>query len=255
MDKAAKLIKPYLKRFILQIHPDYFQLEPIKKQTNATSLQKLNDIFSDSKAIRSPLSDKTVRQPLQLEFYLKKQRQTNADNKVIIAFGAQDSEWSKIHTFFQLCQKAGLPVLDADMETVQAMLQKMEEANKSHHKKMTLTEEFAKNLYKQYSYKSTTLTTTITKEGQQEQQQQWQMKDILDNELIMFGPLVNKETMAKELCLRLPKLMPERWWGKHGLLVVSPTFEVKPTKGIIVLRANMNLEDMQKCIKEQTEAR
>jgi HSP90 family molecular chaperone len=221
MSKTNTIIKPYLKRFILQTHPDFFQYDLTKKQINANSIQKLYNVFQLNK------TDPTTT---KLDFYLKGQVKQN--KPITCTFNGHDSEWSKAQSFFQLCQKSNIPVLQSDLDIVQSMLDKQDQKERKPHK--SLTKEFAEKLYQEHTATSKGSSASIT------------VQDVLNHTLIMFDPNVeNKKQVASNLCRWLPQLHPQLWWNKVPMLIISPNSELPPeelTPDIIIMKSNLTLE-------------
>lgn len=211
MSKAGTLIKPYLKKFILQTHPDFFQFEKIKKQTNAASLQKLNNLLQ---------SKSSTKETSRLQFFTKQTRQS-----ISIEFDPKGTEWDHVNSFLSLCQKLNISILPSDMDIVQTELNKQQSSKGP---KKTLAQEFADELYKQQRVNHIDWTTT----------------DILNNPLIQFDPSINKKSMAARLCKWLPYLQPGRWWNKVPLMIISPENEIPKnlSEGIMVIYSDMTLE-------------
>jgi hypothetical protein len=199
--KATFLLKPYLRKLILQTHPDFFHNDTVKKQANASSLQKLQQVLSNNEN----------KKACTLKFYPK------TSKKPITAVLSAESEWIKAQSFLQLCDKLSIPVLPSDQDIVQSML--------SEQPKRPLKKEFAEKLYKEHS---------------SEFQRDLSEKDILEG-LVMFEPSVNKKRMARRLCQWLPELQPQRWWNKIPLLVVSKAIPKDTTKGILCVTQDMQL--------------
>lgn len=222
---ANKILKPYLRKFVLQTHPDFFHHDKLRKTTNAASLQSLYDLLQPSTA--------TSRQPkstVKLEFFIKGQKKKDK-NTVSSVFCSHDSDWDKADSFLKLCQQANIPVLPTDLEMVQDMVKKQCFKHESAPKYKSLTKEFAEKLYKEQAF-------TPSK-------QEWTEKDILNQSLIMFDAPVNKKLTASKLSQWLPQLQPQLWWGKIPMLVLASTSDQPPkelTKGMLVIRNDMELQ-------------
>ncbi|KAI8064834.1 uncharacterized protein B0P05DRAFT_590038 [Gilbertella persicaria] len=220
MNRSSIILKPYLKKLVLQTHPDFFQFDTLRKKTNAESLQKLNELLQLSHTKRKSV-------PVKLEFYSKSQRKSKAPTAVGL-FDTHDSEWVKAQIFFQLCQQLDIPILQSDLDAVQDMIQKETKPtmNKS------LAKEFAEKLYQQH----------------RQPKIEWQSEDVLRNNMIMFGPLVDTEVVAKKLSTWLPQLQPEKWWGKIPVLILSSQFELPAetgSKDMLILKSDMGLRDIE----------
>lgn len=203
-----------MRQFILKTHPDYFHNDVIKKQTNAASLQKLNNILQNSKPI-----DSTTK----LDFYIKGHKNLKKTG----IFNAKDSSWFKISSFFQLCKQADIPVLQSDIDLVEG--ETTRELNKHRKKYKSLSQEFAEKLYQ---HQDSTFKS-------------YEPNDILRNKLIMFGPSVNKLKMAEKLCLWLPQLEPQAWLGKIPLLILSSNTPLPPKEannGVLIIHDDMDLK-------------
>ncbi|KAI8378614.1 hypothetical protein BD560DRAFT_488045 [Blakeslea trispora] len=233
MNRTNSLIKSYLRRLVLQTHPDYFQHHPLQKKKNADSLQKLNEI------LQSSLKDKKHK-TVKLEFFSKHQKKEHAKSAKPAAVGLfdlSDSEWAKTQSFFDLCQQLDIPIMQTDLEAVQDMIRK---ENKSFAANKSLTREFAKKLYKDYQQTS--------------YDHAWQLHDILGNKMIMFGPSVDKTKVAQHLCDWLPQLQPQKWWNKIPVLVLPPDIEkpsIEASKGMIVFDSGMTLEDLKHYLSQR----
>jgi hypothetical protein len=218
MSKTNTIIKPYLKKFILQTHPDFFHYDLTKKQINANSIQKLYNVFQLK--ITEPAT-------VKLGFYLK--GQTKQKKPITCTFNGRDSEWNKAQSFFQLCQQSNIPILQSDLDIVQSMLDKEEQQKRKPYK--SLTKEFAEKLYHEHSVAAAGSLT---------------VQDVLNHTLIMFDPSVkNKKLIASNLCQWLPQLQPQIWWNKIPMLIISPSSELPPeelTKDMIIMKSNLTLE-------------
>lgn len=220
-----KILKPYLRKFILQTHPDFFHHDKLRKTTNAASLQSLYNILQPSTST-SKQPDSTIK----LDFFIKGQKKKDK-NTVSSIFHGQDTDWDKAESFLQLCQQVNIPVLPTDLEMVQDMVKKQFKKTESPLKYKSLTKEFAEKLHKEQ-------TTAIPKEG-------WTENDILNQSLIMFDASVNKKLTASKLSQWLPQLQPQLWWGKIPLLVISSKTNQPPkelTKGMLVIKNDMELQ-------------
>ncbi|KAI8882669.1 hypothetical protein K501DRAFT_333906 [Backusella circina FSU 941] len=217
MSKSTLLLKPYLRKLILQTHPDFFHNDSVKKQVNASSLQKLQQALLNNENKKS----------YSLKFYPK------TTKKPITAVLSADSEWIKAQSFFQLCDKLSIPVLPSDQDTVQSMILRQQQPQRK-----PLKKEFATKLYEEHS---------------SEFQRELNVQDIL-NGLVMFEPNVNKNKMAQQLCQWLPELQPQRWWGKIPLLIVSKSIPAETAKGILCVTEDMQLQDIQSYINENLDS-
>ncbi|OAD08536.1 hypothetical protein MUCCIDRAFT_105506 [Mucor lusitanicus CBS 277.49] len=222
---ASKILKPYLRKFVLQTHPDFFHHDKLRKTTNAASLQSLYDVLQPSTT--------TSRQPastVKLEFFVKGQKKKDK-NTVSSVFCSRDSDWDKADSFLKLCQQANIAVLPTDLEMVQDMVKKQSAQHAPAPKYKSLTKEFAEKLHKEQ-------TSTPVK-------QDWTEGDIANQSLIMFDPSVNKKLTASKLSQWLPQLQPQLWWGKIPLLILASTSEQPPkelTRGMLVIRSDMELQ-------------
>ncbi|GAN06390.1 hypothetical protein MAM1_0121d05872 [Mucor ambiguus] len=229
---ANKILKPYLRKFVLQTHPDFFHHDKLRKTTNAASLQSLYDVLQPSTA--------TAKQPkstVKLEFFIKGQKKRDK-NTVSSIFCSRDSDWDKADSFLKLCQQANIAVLPTDLEIVQDMVKKQALKLESVPKYKSLAKEFAEKLHKEQ-------TSTPLKRD-------WTEKDIANQSLIMFDPSVNKKSTASKLSQWLPQLQPQLWWGKIPMLILASTSEQPPkelTKGMLVIRNDMELHDIQQYLE------
>lgn len=223
---ASKILKPYLRRFVLQTHPDFFHHDKLRKTTNAASLQSLYDVLQPSTTTTSKQPKSTVK----LEFFIKGQKKKDR-NTVSSIFCSRDSDWDKADTFLKLCQQANIAVLPTDLEMVQDMVKKQSLKHESAPRYKSLTKEFAEKLHKEQ-------TSTLSK-------QDWTEKDIVNQSLIMFDPSVNEKLTAAKLSRWLPQLQPQLWWGKIPMLVLASTSKQPPkelTKGMLVITSDMELQ-------------
>lgn len=220
------ILKPYLRKFILQIHPDFFHNDPFRKKVNAASLQKLYNVLQPEQANAAKATS------CQLEFYVKQQQNKKKEKpKAIGRFDFNDSEWTKTNSFLHLCNQVDIPILQSDLDIVNDMLLKESSKDKPKNQYKSLTKEFAERLYKQHNKPSKAAD--------------WEASQILGHKLVMFDPQVSKKTFSNTLSLWLPQLQPERWWGKVPLMVISPDSELPPrelTRGILVIKSDMELK-------------
>ncbi|KAI9282184.1 hypothetical protein BY458DRAFT_552409 [Sporodiniella umbellata] len=212
MNKSQGLIKSYLKKFILQTHPDYFQRELTKKRTNAASLQGLYDVF------QAPSRPSTC----SLLFYLKRQTKP-----VRFEVNAKDNEWERAQTFLRLCEHSGIPVSVLDQRTVQQEIQQ-------HAPPVSAKlpgQEFADQLYQEHAFLIN---------------QAWTPKDFLNNPWVLFDEQVPKDSSAQTLCHWLPYLQPERWWNKVPLIVVSDQNKSlqQTSNEVLIIPYNSSLEGL-----------
>ncbi|CAO3613312.1 unnamed protein product [Mucor hiemalis] len=239
MNKTSGILKPYLRKFILQTHPDFFHNDVFKKQTNAASLQKLHNI------LQADVNSTTC----QLEFFTKdqkgfKKKLVEIKPKAIAQFEPKDSEWVKANVFFQLCQQANIPILQSNLDAVNDMITKEANKNKPKSQYKSLTKEFAERLYKEQNS-----STNVASE--------WSPKEILEKKTVLIDPSVNIKRVAENLSSWLPHLQPEKWWGRIPVMVLSPDTEQPPqevTKGILVITSDMKLEDVKKHLDNLLEA-
>lgn len=225
MNKTKTILKPYLRKFILQTHPDFFHNDSCKKKVNAASLQKLYNVLQ-------PDQDQAMTS-CQLEFYIKQQQNKKKEQpKAIARFDPKDSEWIKTSAFLGLCKQVDISILQSDMDMVQDMISKEANKHKPKNQYKSLTREFAERLYKQHNEEK---PTTI----------EWKASQILGHKLVMFDPQVNKKAFSNTFSQYLPHLQPENWWGKVPLMVISPS-SVLPsrelTQGILVVKSDMDLK-------------
>lgn len=226
MNKTSSILKPYLRRFILQTHPDFFHHDGIKKQTNAASLQKLHNILQ---------ADVNSTSACHLEFYTKdqKKKQLEVKPKAIAQFEPKDSEWVKANTFFKLCQQANVPILQSDLDVVNDMITKETNKSKPNQQYKSLTKEFAERLCKEQNKSAAS---------------EWSPKEILKKKTVLIDPSINRMRVAEKLSSWLPHLQPEKWWGRMPLMVLSPDTEQPPqelTQGVVVITSDMELEEVK----------
>ncbi|KAG2225752.1 hypothetical protein INT45_011420 [Circinella minor] len=244
--KAGSLIKPYLKKLVLQTHPDFFHGDPIKGKRNATSLQQLYGILNpllktneSNTTLRKKNEQQEQKQQQQLEFYRKKARKT----RIVSIFEHSSNEWQTVASFLRLCKQLDIDVVPSDLQAVQDMITKKEQEMTSHHNRrkgvLSLREEFARALHKQ----STTMATMTT--GETTTKISWSPGHILGNKLLTFGPDIDKNKVVKQWCGYMSKLEPERWWGIMPALVVSSQKDAqslsssKQGRGILIFSSDM----------------
>ncbi|CAO3652970.1 unnamed protein product [Cunninghamella echinulata] len=271
---AASLIKPYLKKFILQIHPDFFHHDHIKKQHNAQKLQELYTILNPILQSTKPLStaQPKITTPLSISFYKKQQQEpllqkttikkkkekkekkdnnNNNNNNKMISFSFSDTQqvWPTVQHFLSLCQQANIMILQSDQEAVQSMIQQQQQ---QHYKKSTtrsplsLGEEFKKALYHDEEIKNRKNINNDTF--------QWTKERILNEKLCMYDPNIKDlNHFTNQLIKWLPHLQPEKWWGKIPTLFLSSSMKMDPDlikqKDILILYEDMNLDDIQQSIQ------
>ncbi|KAI9486443.1 MAG: hypothetical protein EXX96DRAFT_42863 [Benjaminiella poitrasii] len=225
MNKTSNLLKPYLRKFILQIHPDFFHHNSLRKQINASSLQKLYSILQPER------ETKRNSETIKLKFYSKHQRKHNSELPIAAGtFNSCDSEWVKADTFFNLCKQLNIPIVQSDLDVIQDMKTKEQYKNVKSKPYKSLTKEFAEKLHKEYS----TPTNNI-----------WKPEDILNQKMIMFDPLVDQTSLANKLSHWLPQLQPDKWWGKIPVLIISPNSEIPPKElchDLLILKSDMILK-------------
>ncbi|KAG0168784.1 hypothetical protein DFQ28_001933 [Apophysomyces sp. BC1034] len=239
--RANTLLKPYLKRFMLQTHPDFFSNDPIKKKVNAASLQRLHGVLNPVLNRTPNVVDKS---DIRLDFYSKR----SGDSVVVGTFDRSGSEWTTVRSFLNLCQQVGIDIMQSDIEAVDAM----NVPPPTSHKRPSLQQEFADALYRQHEESRVAAT-------------EWTPALVLRNPLLSFDQTVDKAKMARQLSQWLPQLRPKRWWGKIPVVVVSAdTLPLQPpdnlTEGILILTADMQCADMARYLetnleKKQTEYR
>ncbi|KAI8372800.1 uncharacterized protein BYT42DRAFT_578067 [Radiomyces spectabilis] len=221
--KAATLIKPYLKKLVLQVHPDFFHHDAVKKATNAQSLQRL---YGALNPILKPTSASPSKQDAcRLEFYSKSKKHVKGD------FNASLSEWLTVRSFFNLCHEIGVDILPSDKDIVESMVAQSTKTKKQ----KSLSEEFAEALYQQSGVPT-----------------EWTAKHILQNRLLMFDPAVDQHTVAERLSQWLPELKPHLWWNKLPVLFIASRDTLPPsplTKGVLVFTADMQCADMAQYLK------
>lgn len=222
-----KILKPYLRKFILQTHPDFFHHDKLRKTTNAASLQSLYNILQPS------TSTSTSKQPdstIRLNFFIKGQKKKDKAT-ISSIFNSQDTDWHKAEVFLRLCQQVNISVLPTDLEMVQDMVKKQFNKTESPLKYKSLTKEFAEKLHREQ-------TKTIPKEN-------WTENDILNQPLIMFDASVNEKLTVSKLSQWVPQLQPQLWWGKIPLLVISSKTNQPPReliKGMLIIKDDMELQ-------------
>ncbi|KAI7886014.1 hypothetical protein K492DRAFT_203562 [Lichtheimia hyalospora FSU 10163] len=245
--RAASLIKPYLRKVVLQTHPDFFQSDPIKAKHNAASLQQLYTILNpilkqDNRSkSKSDIEASHDNDNIPVAFYPKHANQ--ATSRVSISFDPRPvSVWHTAASVLDLCKRLDINVATSDEQAVHQMISKvMASSNTQRSSYKSLREEFVRALYKQHQ-----------QQPPSPQVKHWTTRDIFNNRHLMFAPSVDKKLMATRLAQWLNELHPERWWGQLPVLVLSATASLSPdrTKGILVLTSEMNLEEM-KCYLEK----
>ncbi|KAF7723972.1 hypothetical protein EC973_001488 [Apophysomyces ossiformis] len=220
--RASSLLKPYLKRFMLQTHPDFFSNDPAKKKVNAESLQRLHGLLNP---IIKKQAASIERSTTRLDFYGKQ----NGGRVTVGVFDRKDSVWGTVRSFLNLCQQMGINVMQADIEAVDAM----NTSPAISKKRVSLQQEFADALYRQHQESG--------------QEMEWTPALVLRNPLLSFDDGVDRKEMARKLSQWLPQLRPKQWWGKIPVVVVPPeVVSGQPmdslTEGIIILTTDMQCE-------------
>lgn len=245
---AAAIVKPYLKKFVLKTHPDFFAKAPSQAQVNAKSLQQLytvlDPILKSSNVSRTPESSRRKGQPLRLTFHSK----TNPRQSFTGTFqenATTGSPWATVQAFLKLCQQADIQVPASDIDAVRQMLAKQQATAKKKNKPAkSLTQEFAEALHKHYYYHT----------GPSIQKTSWTPDEILQNRLLMFGPTVNRDDWALRLSHWLPHLEPGKWWGILPTLVLPSHSDEIPSelaRGMLVLTGDMQLPGEHISIKRK----
>lgn len=229
--RTSVLLKPYLKRFVLQIHPDFFGHDVSKQKVNATSLQRLYTLLEPALKNESHKSTKTNNndQGIQLEFYSKSKQQ----HRVVQVFEPGQSKWELAQSFLNLCRQLEIAVQDSDVESVQQMV--MQEYKKQQMRRgqqqqrpQSLTEQFARALYRQSS---------------QRVNHEWTADDILRTAI--FAPqVVDKRSVAERWSKWLSGLQPESWFGKLPVCFIATSTNVpkEATKGVLVFTPDMTFQ-------------
>ncbi|KAI8146262.1 hypothetical protein BJV82DRAFT_576552 [Fennellomyces sp. T-0311] len=224
MTAAASLIKPYLKKLVLQTHPDFFHHDPSKSKLNSASLQQLYTLLN-------PLLRNEPRPKkgptLQLEFYGKNMR-----HKRILAQFEHGSEWQTASALLDLCAQLDIQVAPSDREAVKTM------TTKSPSRRSDLTKEFARAFHRQA----------------QEKPIEWSPDLILRNKLLTFGPSVDRQEIAIRWCDFMAELEPERWWGILPALVVTrkdatSLASSERGRGILVFTSDMGCSEIKNYLK------
>ncbi|KAI8344305.1 hypothetical protein BC941DRAFT_464533 [Chlamydoabsidia padenii] len=234
---ATSLIKPYLKKLTLQVHPDFFHGDGIKKQHNANMLQQLYTVLDP---ILRPNTSTPLTEPVRLSFYNKRALQQQRRRKTSCAsilpgvvFSTPKQAWPTIQTFFSLCQQLDISILPSDQDAVQAMITPPKKKHQGHR---SLQQEFAEALYKE--------------QQQQQTQGVWTRAMVLEQPFFMCDDKVDRQAAADKLVQWLPSLHPERWWGRLPTLFLSlPMDGGDLAKGILILDDTMTLEEMDKYIR------
>ncbi|ORZ01785.1 hypothetical protein BCR43DRAFT_487509 [Syncephalastrum racemosum] len=223
MNRASTLLKPYLKKFVLRVHPDFFAQNPLQQKTNAESLQKLYALLDND---NNANSSKTPTASTQLTFHDKQQ-----PNLIVNAtLGMRPSPWNNVQLLFTLFDKLKIPVDPADRATVQGMIKKQARKTQQRPSK-SISDELMEALRERgVSTKSITVD------------------QVLANPLLMMHPKVNQLDYATRLHRCIPALQPERWWRKVPIIVVPEQLHTtieKEGRGIIVFSEDMRYEDMK----------
>lgn len=251
--RAASLIKPYLRKLVLQTHPDFFQRDPIKAKHNAASLQQLYTILNpilkqDNRSKSKPANEEAGHDDtnIPVAFYPKHASKAaasaaSARSRVSISFDPRPiSAWHTAASVLDLCRQLDIKVATSDDQAVQQMISKEMAASASNTQRSSyksLREQFVRALYQQH-------------QQQQPQQkvvkQHWTTQEVFNNRHLMFAPSVDKKAMASRLAQWLGELHPEKWWGQLPVLVLPATAAASLSpdraKGILVLTSEMNLE-------------
>ncbi|KAI8097612.1 uncharacterized protein BX664DRAFT_326799, partial [Halteromyces radiatus] len=239
---ATSLIKPYLKKLVLQVHPDFFVADAVKKQHNAQTLQQLYSILNP---ILRPSLTATLKQPVQVSFYRKQSKRSTSKQQPMkpgVLFSHPEQMWPTIQSFFSLCEQLDVKVLPSDQNTVQDMIQQQQQQKTTHRSKRSIPpfgQEFANAFYK---------------EQQQERPKkiEWTPSMILNEKLFMCDPSLDAQQIADKLVSWLPQLQPELWWGKLPTLYVSssslPSDDL--AKGILILNDAMDCQDINEYLRQ-----
>lgn len=242
--RAASLIKPYLRKLVLQTHPDFFQRDPIKAKHNAASLQQLYTILnpilqqqdnrSKSKRGNEAGHDDTS---IPVAFYPK--HASNAASRVSISFDPRPiSAWHTAASVLDLCRQLDIKVATSDDQAVHQMISKEMASSSERSSYKSLREQFVRALYQQHQQQQ--------QQPQQQKVKHWTMQEIFNNRHLMFAPSVDKKVMASRLAQWLGELHPEKWWGQLPVLVLPATAAASLSpdraKGILVLTSEMDLE-------------
>ncbi|KAI9020021.1 hypothetical protein CLU79DRAFT_888444 [Phycomyces nitens] len=218
---ASSLVKPYLKKFVLRTHPDFFGHDIARKRSNEESLQQLYTLLGPLLKKSPPI----IKQKTRLTFYDK-----SSQKQVEGIFSQPNSEWATLQSFLNLCKELDISIKTCDIDTVRSMVSQSNGTRPARMQR-SLKQEFAEALYK----------------GQDAYRNQWTPQTVLENRLLMMGPSVDKNKMAERLCEFLPQLKPEIWWGKIPVLIVSPesSLPVTLTKGMLILTSDMQCADIE----------
>ncbi|KAI9311197.1 hypothetical protein BX666DRAFT_1072238 [Dichotomocladium elegans] len=231
--RATSLLKPYLRKLVLQTHPDFFQRNPTKGKQNAQSLQRLYAVLNPILNQGEP-NDTIHRaeEPMELKFYSKRKD----DRLVTSTFDpAPPTPWHTVASLFQLCKQLDIQVQTSDEDACQAMIDAAAEKNKRRSMNYkSLRAEFARAFYEN------------EQKGQQHDPRRtgaWTRDEILMNRQLTFASGVNRDQFASMLSKSMPQLQPRLWWGQLPILVVPPKSTLpspERVKGILIFSSDMD---------------
>ncbi|KAL1920158.1 uncharacterized protein VTP21DRAFT_1304 [Calcarisporiella thermophila] len=218
--QRATLVRRYLPRFILQIHPDFFHGTPDIKQLNAQSLQTLQSRLQPHLASSQSSMTPSKNDDVVLEFHLKTKKRI--EHKLEGGEGL-------VQSFLALCQKAGLDVQPADLAaSAPSSPPPPSTSTVKHHD--TLVQQFAEQL--RHSAPPTARPPSSIHSQ--------------PNRLLFFRADVSGD--KRQIVSRLKRSFREgghgRWWGRVPVLVVGSALDQLPGPGFLVIRENMSNEEL-----------
>ncbi|KAI7872374.1 hypothetical protein BDF14DRAFT_1752740 [Spinellus fusiger] len=230
MANASALVKPYLRKFVLQIHPDFFGHDLSKKKLNADSLQQLYTVLGP--ILKQTPS--TVKESTRLLFYSKSDKR-----QIEGVFNQPSSQWSTLYSFLNLCQKVNIPITPTDMQIVEGQMPQPKKSTPEQHY-LSLKQQFANALYTTHSTKAVSERTH---------------QSILENRLLVIDPSLDKYKIAEQLSVHLPQLEPQHWWGRLPVMIVKSSADLSDlsTHGILVFTSDMQCSDMSNYLAENLE--
>ncbi|CDH50719.1 predicted protein [Lichtheimia corymbifera JMRC:FSU:9682] len=247
--RAASLIKPYLRKLVLQTHPDFFQRDPIKAKHNAASLQQLytilNPILQQDNRSKSKPGNEAGHDDTSIPVAFYPKHASNAASRVSISFDPRPiSAWHTAASVLDLCRQLDIKVATSDDQAVQQMISREMASLSSNTQRSSyksLREQFVRALYQQHQQQQ--------QQPQQQKVKHWTTQEIFNNRQLVFAPSVDSKVMASKLAQWLGELHPEKWWGQLPVLVLPATAAASLSpdraKGILVLTSEMDLEEMK----------
>ncbi|KAI8073892.1 hypothetical protein BC940DRAFT_289451 [Gongronella butleri] len=239
--RAAALIKPYLNKVVLQVHPDFFVHDASKKKHNAQALQQLYDVLHPILRPQQQETHKKQSDPITLRFFRKgnkgQQQQQQAPS---VVFQAPGDVWPTVQDFFELCDHLAVPIQPSDRQAVRDTVAHLRQ-RLHRHPARSLQQQFADALYQEHHRHY---------QNANHNENTWTPTAILRQPLLMCHPDVDQDRVATQFAQWLPHLEPARWWGILPTLIVPEhdyhrASDNTSTKGILVLHDAMTEKDIR----------